>query len=135
MKKDIQSIEKLMEILTATNLTDIEFEQEGFKVKLKRSAVVQLEEEIVEAHEEVMEAVNYKEIKSAHIGNFFYTNKDGSPMIEIGDVIKEGQDLGYVTTIGVKSPIKSTTSGTIREILVENGSIVDYGKVLVKVEI
>ncbi len=136
MNKDIKSVEELMKILTETNLTNISFEEEGFKVDIKKANTpVVVEQQVAEVAQEVEVEAAYEEIKSENVGNFYCLDKAGAPMIKVGDAIKEGQEIGYISTIGVKSAVKSKVSGTVKEILAENGSIADFGKVLVKVEV
>ena len=53
---------------------------------------------------------------------------------KIGDKIKVGQDLGYIYVMGLKTPLKSTVGGEVTEITVEDGGVVDYGKVILKVK-
>lgn len=36
--------------------------------------------------------------------------------------------------MGLKTPLKSTVGGEVMEITVEDGGVVDYGKVLLKVK-
>lgn len=134
MNKDLNSVEELMKILTDTNLTNISFESKGFKVDIKRSNNVVIEEqEAVEVIEEAA-APAYEEIKSDNVGKFYYVDKEGTPIIKVGDSVKKGQEIGYIATIGVKRSVKSTFSGVIKEIVIDNGSIADFGKTLVKIE-
>lgn len=134
MNKDLNSVEELMKILNDTNLTNISFEEEGFKVEIKRSNVVTAVEEVVA--EEVAEVVApaYKEVKSENVGKFYYVDKSGNPMVKVGDRVKKNQEIGYIATIGVKSSVKSTFDGVVKEILLDNGSIADFGKTLIKIE-
>jgi len=134
MKKDLNSVEELMKILNDTNLTNISFEEDGFKVDIKRSNVVTAVEEVVA--EEVADAAApaYKEVKSENVGNFYYVDKSGNPMVKVGDRVKKNQEIGYIATIGVKSSVKSTFDGVVKEILLDNGSIADFGKTLIKIE-
>ncbi len=135
MNKDLNSVEELMKILNDTNLTNISFEEEGFKVEIKRSNVVAppVEEVVVEEVAEVA-APAYKEIKSENVGKFYYVDKSGNPMVKVGDRVKKNQEIGYIATIGVKSSVKSTFDGVVKEILLDNGSIADFGKTLIKIE-
>ncbi|WP_372714240.1 acetyl-CoA carboxylase biotin carboxyl carrier protein subunit [Ilyobacter sp.] len=138
MKHDINNVEDLMKILNDTNLTEISFESEELKVMLKRPKLVPAAPQQVQAqntNEEVKETKKYKEIKSYHIGKFSYHDKSGKAIIKVGDKIKEGQNIGSISTIGVNSPVKTPYSGTVKEILVEDGSLADYGKNLVLVEL
>lgn len=134
MNRDLNNVEELMKILTDTNLTNISFEEEGFKIDLRRSYVPVAVQEAVQAPVVEEAAPVYQEIKSENIGNFYFMDKSGSPMIKVGDRIKKGQEIGYITTIGVKSAVKSTLDGVVKEIPLDNGGIADFGKTLVKIE-
>ncbi|WP_319370189.1 biotin/lipoyl-containing protein [uncultured Ilyobacter sp.] len=138
MKHDINNVEDLMKILNNTNLTEISFESEELKVTIKRPKLVAAapqQVEVQESNTEVKEIKKIKEIKSYNVGQFTYHSKNGKTMIKVGDKIKEGQEIGYIHTIGVNSPVTSPYSGTVKEILVEEESLADYGKNLVLVEL
>jgi len=134
MKKDLKSVEELMKILNDTNLTNISFEEDGFKVDIKRSNVVTAAEEVVAEEVAEVAAPEYEEVKSENVGKFYYVDKAGKPTIKVGDRVKKNQEIGYIATIGVKSSVKSTFNGVIKEILLDNGSIADFGKTLIKIE-
>lgn len=134
MKKDLNSVEELMKILNDTNLTNISFEEDGFKVDIKRSNVVTAVEEVVAEEVAEVAAPAYKEVKSENVGKFYYVDKSGNPMVKVGDRVKKNQEIGYIATIGVKSSVKSTFDGVVKEILLDNGSIADFGKTLIKIE-
>lgn len=138
MKHDINNVEDLMKILDDTNLTEISFESEDMKVMLKRSKLVPAvsqQVQIQETDKELKENKKYKEVKSYHVGRFSYHDKSGKALLKVGDKIKEGQDIGSISTIGVNTPVNTPYTGTVKEILVEEGSIADYGKNLVLVEL
>lgn len=139
MKKEEFQIEKLIEILTESELTELKYEEnDKLKVKIKKSAVARPKQMPVKTKEiknEVKPVDNTKGVISEAIGRFFYKDNDGDSIIKVGDKIKEGQELGYLFVMGIKTPIKSTLSGEITEIKVENGGIVDYGKEIVRVKV
>ena len=62
-------------------------------------------------------------------------NKDGKPIIEVGQRIKAGQEIGYISTVGINTPICSKFSGTIEDISLKNGKPADYGRPLIKIRI
>ncbi|WP_320047077.1 biotin/lipoyl-containing protein [uncultured Ilyobacter sp.] len=138
MKHDINNVEDLMQILNDTSLTEINFESEDLKIVLKRPKLVPAapqQVEVLESDNEVEETKKYKEVKSYNVGKFSYHIKGGKAMIKVGDKIKEGQEIGYISTIGVNSPVTTPYAGTVKEILLEEGSLADYGKNLVLVEL
>lgn len=137
MKVDIKTIEELMKILYDQKLTEVSYEDTNFKVTIKGSANGEIKKEIRNDKKpvEIKETVKYKEVLSDHIGRYFYMKKDGTPIIEVGQKIKVGQEIGYITTIGVNTTICSNFAGVIEEIYIENGNPVDYGRPLLKIRI
>ncbi|WP_300359282.1 biotin/lipoyl-containing protein [Fusobacterium sp.] len=135
MDKDRDLIDELIRILSEKELSEINFEEKEFKIKIKKDLVEEVKEEITETEivEEIKEDVNIKDIKSANIGKFYFYDKDGKAIISIGQSIKAGQTIGYISTVGIKTPIKSKIAGTIEDILLKNGEATDYGKILIRV--
>lgn len=135
MEKDKQLIDELIRILTEKELTEVSFEEKEFKIKIKKDIVIEEypEEVIEETVGESAQDSDIKEIKSTNIGKFYFYDKDGKAMISIGQSIKAGQTIGYISTVGIKTPIKSKIAGTIEDILLKNGEATDYGKILIKV--
>ena len=140
MKGDMNTIEELMKILQEKKLTELSLETSDIKINIKGSLIpeekvtkpVKTEEKKVET-KKVVE--NCKEVTSEHIGRYNYMKKDGTSKIQVGQEIKEGQELGEVIAVGVSLPVVSKFSGVIEEIYVENGDPVDYGRPLIKVRI
>lgn len=134
MKKDIVTVEELMKILENENLTEIDYECNEYKISLKR-AYKQEKTKVADVHGEQVKPLEAPkiekiEIVSQGIGNFYGTEKNGESKLKIGAVIKEGEVIGEIRAMGVNSPIISTGTGEILEILVEDGGIVDYNKVV-----
>lgn len=55
--------------------------------------------------------------------------------LAIGDVVEAGQSIGAVTALGLRHDIVSSKSGTLAEILVEDGAPVEFGQLVAKVAI
>lgn len=135
MEKEKQTIDELIRILTEKELTEISFEEKEFKIKIKRDLIEEAQPAVTEEAEEIVpeQNENIKNIKSTNIGKFYFYDKDGKAIISIGQTIKAGQTIGYISTVGIKTPIKSKIAGTIEDILLKNGEATDYGKILIKV--
>ncbi len=133
MKKEEFQIEDLIDILSECGLTEISYEEnENLKIKVKKSPqpkVVMSRETPQPLKEINKKEENIKAVVSTGIGKYFY--KD---VVKIGDRIKVGQDLGYIYVMGLKTPLKATVGGEVTDITVEDGGVVDYGKVLLKVK-
>ncbi|KAH1160482.1 hypothetical protein AAZX31_11G237700 [Glycine max] len=59
--------------------------------------------------------------------------KKQPPICKEGDVIKEGQVIGYLDQFGTGLPIKSDVAGEVLKLLVEDGEPVGYGDPLIAV--
>ena len=133
MKKEEFQIEDLSNVLSECGLTEISYEEnENLKIKIKKSPQpkVVMPKEILQPVKEVSKKEeNIKTVVSTGIGKYFYEG-----IVEVGDKIKVGQDLGYIYVMGLKTPLKSTVGGEVTEITVEDGGVVDYGKVILKVK-
>lgn len=72
-----------------------------------------------------------KTVKSPLVGTFYAAPaEDAEPFVKVGDRVKEGQVLAIVEAMKLMNEIESECSGTIAEILVENGEAVEYGQPL-----
>ncbi|HIY62820.1 MAG TPA: acetyl-CoA carboxylase biotin carboxyl carrier protein [Candidatus Mediterraneibacter stercoripullorum] len=70
-------------------------------------------------------------VKSPLVGTFYAApSEDAEPFVKVGDSVKEGQVLAIVEAMKLMNEIESDYSGTVKEILVENGQAVEYGQPL-----
>lgn len=80
-------------------------------------------------------AAGGEEISSPMVGTF-YTKPapDADNFVKVGDSISEGQTLCIIEAMKVMNEIKAETSGTISEILVEDGTPVQFGDSLFRLK-
>ena len=71
---------------------------------------------------------------TAHTFSFGLVDPNGIPYPSVGDTIKPGDVLCIIEAMKVMNPIKAEKSGTITQILVENGEPVEFGDVLMVIE-
>ncbi|MDP1602649.1 MAG: acetyl-CoA carboxylase biotin carboxyl carrier protein, partial [Legionella sp.] len=77
----------------------------------------------------------WKELRSPIVGTFYGAASPTSPaFVNVGDRVKRGQPLCIIEAMKVMNEIESELDGTIREILVENGSPVEAEAVLFLVD-
>ena len=75
--------------------------------------------------------VKGKVVKSPLVGTFYAAPaEDADPFVKVGDSVKEGQVLAIVEAMKLMNEIESDFTGTVTEILVENGQAVEYGQPL-----
>ena len=70
-------------------------------------------------------------VESPLVGTFYAAPaEDAEPFVKVGDSVKEGQVLAIVEAMKLMNEIESDFTGTVKEILVENGQAVEYGQPL-----
>lgn len=70
-------------------------------------------------------------VKAPMVGTFYRSPNPGSPaFVEVGQSVKEGDPLCIIEAMKLLNEIEADKSGTIKEILVENGQPVEYGQPL-----
>ncbi len=70
-------------------------------------------------------------VKSPMVGTFYRSpGPDAKPFVEVGQAIKPGDTLCIIEAMKLLNEIEAEVSGSIREILVENGQAVEYGQAL-----
>ena len=74
-------------------------------------------------------------VKSPMVGTFYRASSPGAkPFVEIGDTIKEGETICIVEAMKILNEIEADKSGTVTQILVDNGQAVEYGQPLYVIE-
>jgi pyruvate carboxylase subunit B len=67
-------------------------------------------------------------------GKFFLTKDSSETPIKVGDVVKEGEQVGYIESMKVFNAIAADCSGTITEICFKSGDDVEEDDVLFKIQ-
>ncbi|GMT48369.1 MAG: acetyl-CoA carboxylase, biotin carboxyl carrier protein [bacterium] len=142
---NLDEIKALIDLLKDTDISEIELEREGVKVKLRREKL-QSSIEIVEkrprvsepASEPVPEAEDTSHlvtVTSPIVGTFYSApSPDAGPFVEVGSMVKAGQVLCVIEAMKLMNEIESEVEGTVVRILVENGRSVEYGEPLFLIE-
>lgn len=151
---DLNLIKKLIKILEASEVTDLEVEENGTRVKLAKkvrvtqavtipqpqiaSPVNQQTSVAVSKTEEkksTEETSNFHEIKSPIVGTFYRAPApDADSYVQVGDVVSAGTVLCIVEAMKLMNEIESDISGKIVKILVDNGKPVEYNQPLFLIE-
>ncbi|MEO1376037.1 MAG: acetyl-CoA carboxylase biotin carboxyl carrier protein [Cyanobacteria bacterium J06635_10] len=71
---------------------------------------------------------------SPMVGTFYRAPAPGeSPFVEVGDRIRKGDTICIIEAMKLMNEIEAELSGQVMEILVENGSPVEYGQALMRI--
>jgi len=96
---------------------------------------IEIEEE-KKSPEKKKEEDNIAEIKTPIVGTFYRApSPDSEPFVDIGSQIKKGDTLCIVEAMKSMNEIESEVDGVVKEILAENGKMVEYDQTLFKVKV
>jgi acetyl-CoA carboxylase biotin carboxyl carrier protein len=149
---DPDVIRALADILTETNLSEIEVEQKGLRVRVARNLTVAASVGVPAAVPMAAPAVASADavpapvpmgrpnippgaVTSPMVGTAYRAPSPDKPnFIEIGAQVKQGQTLLVIEAMKTFNEIPAPRPGTITQILVENGHPVEFGQALVVIE-
>ena len=144
---DSDMVRELAGLLDETGLTEIEIEQDNFRIRVSRGttqvaamsspqpAPVQPAAEAKPAAAPLSPANHPGAVKSPMVGTAYRSSSPTSPaFVEVGSVVKEGQSLLIIEAMKTMNQIPSPRAGTVKEILVEDGQPVEFGEPLMIIE-
>ena len=68
-------------------------------------------------------------VKSPMVGTFYRAASPGAKsFVEVGSVVKEGEPICIIEAMKILNEIEADASGTITQILVNNGQAVEFGQ-------
>ena len=74
-------------------------------------------------------------VKSPMVGTFYRAASPGAkPFVEVGSQVKEGQTICIIEAMKILNEIEADKSGTVTQVLCENGQAVEYGQPLLMIE-
>ena len=74
-------------------------------------------------------------VNSPFVGTFYQSaSPDTPPFVDVGQVVKKGQVLCIVEAMKLMNEIEAEQPGRLMEVLVQNGSPVEYGEPLFRLE-
>ena len=137
---EYEKIKQLMIDMGNSKLTSIDIEfPDGVKIKMEKNASVAVEKVVQEvAIEEPVKDVVPKEegyiVKSPMVATFYSkSSPTSSPYVEVGNEVKKGTVLCIIEAMKLMNEIESEFNGKIVEILVEDGTPVEYGQPLFRI--
>ena len=145
---DLNLVKKLVKIATSNDISGLEIEENGFRVKIDKetktvhTTVAQPQFSVpvpsnnnpepaaAEAKKPEAEE-NLHEIKSPIVGTLYRAPApDADPYIQVGDTVSVGSILCIVEAMKLMNEIESDVSGKVVKILAENGRPVEYNQPL-----
>lgn len=142
-----------------SELTEFEFEEEGFKIRAKRGSVVSSPSHLISPPTVVISPnpeVNVPQgnaqnrgadslpsdeagigyVKSPMVGTFYRSpSPENPPFVEKGAKVEEKTVVCIIEAMKIMNEIQAESKGTVLEVLVENGQPVEYGQRLFKIKL
>ena len=141
---DSALIRELALLLAETNLTEIEIERAGLRVRVARNVSIAASIPASVQSAPVVAAVpaaaadlakNPGAVPSPMVGTAYWAPEPGAkPFIEVGTKVSAGQTLLIIEAMKTMNQIPSPRAGTVTQILVEDGQPVEFGEPLVIIE-
>jgi len=144
-------IQELIDLLKKNNLTELELEREGLRVRVRYEIGVKTITATVAdqgtpgstsaaqptgaAGVQTEDTTGMITIASPIVGTFYRSpSQDADPYVEEGDYVKKGQVLCIVEAMKLMNEIESEVDGRITKILAESTKPVEYGQALFLVD-
>jgi acetyl-CoA carboxylase biotin carboxyl carrier protein len=138
-------IRELALLLDETNLTEIEIERAGLRVRVARnisiaaSVPATVAPMALAASAAAAPAADLAKhpgaVPSPMVGTAYWSPEPGAkPFIEVGAKVSAGQTLLIIEAMKTMNQIPSPRAGTVTQILVEDGQPVEFGEPLVIIE-
>ena len=164
MKLDHEDLNRLIDKISTSDIQEFSLEGEDFKLEIKRNLFDQnqvtnnlvsnttFDKQTIANQKSINENVSIAnepeapqvappgrsdllDITSPMVGTFYRAAAPGEdPFVEVGNNVKVGQTICILEAMKLMNEIESEFNAEIVEILVENGTPVEFGKVLMRVK-
>jgi len=144
---DLSELRELIKIFERAAVTELEYETEGCKVRLRKELTgAGTQDVVVErapgapsdesgASEEAPFSPDQPIIPAPMVGVFYQSPApDAPPFVRPGDFIEEGQTVCIIEAMKLMNEVRSPLSGKLVSVLVENGEPVEFGQPLFVLE-
>lgn len=146
---DYDELDKLIQVFDKANLTELEIEEDGRRIRLARNHAIPVVHPVtmegavhVPVHEPAARpgqeppARSYEDeglvtVDSPMVGTFYNSPQPGeAPFVLAGDTVEPGQVVCIVEAMKILNEVTAKFPAIIEKVLVENGEPVEYGQPL-----
>ncbi|MBF0472499.1 MAG: acetyl-CoA carboxylase biotin carboxyl carrier protein [Nitrospirae bacterium] len=132
---DTNNIKELIDLIDGTDITELYFEKDGTKIRIRKGALSLPKQEVSNATSisipDECEPVSpdYHIVTSPIVGTFYAASApDSESFVKKGEQVTKGQILCVIEAMKLMNEIESEVDGIVDKILVENGQPVEYGE-------
>jgi acetyl-CoA carboxylase biotin carboxyl carrier protein len=155
MQLDHSQLRELIALLGDSDIQELKLEGDDFRLELRRNLPASQPQVVMQAPPAAMAPVapaaaaapsaappaapavrgDLVEITAPMVATFYRSPSPGDPaFVELGARINVGQTICILEAMKLMNELESEVSGEVVEILVENGTPVEFGQVLMRVK-
>ncbi|MBB1603894.1 acetyl-CoA carboxylase biotin carboxyl carrier protein [Variovorax sp. UMC13] len=151
---DLRKLKTLIDLVSESNISELEITEAEGKVRIVKAgeaAPVQYVQSVAAPAAAVAAPVGAPvsaaaapavaapaaghTVKSPMVGTFYRSSSPGAAaFVEVGSQVKEGDTICIIEAMKILNEIEADKSGTVTQILGENGQAVEYGQPLFIIE-
>lgn len=148
---DEELVRRLSHLLKETDLSEIEYETGGHRIRVARQINVQASAPAAPVQpaqaggeaasaprpspEDTSEQVPPGAVTSPMVGTVYVAPDPSSPaFVKVGDQVSEGQTLMIIEAMKVMNPMPAPRAGTVTQVLISDGQPVEFGEPLLVLE-
>jgi acetyl-CoA carboxylase biotin carboxyl carrier protein len=139
---DIQEIKKIIALFEKSDISELELELNGSKIRLKKDQALPVGLTHPESNSpKTMNVLSLNKtesedesgwIKAPLVGTMYVSaSPTSAPFVAIGQKIMEGDVVCVIEAMKVMNEIKANRSGIVTKINTENGTMVEFGQKLI----
>ena len=139
---DLRKLKTLIDLVSESNVSELEITEAEGKVRIVKGSIAGGHPMAGQAFAAppaaavvapvAPEAPAGHIVKSPMVGTFYRSSSPGAAhFIEIGSQVKEGETICIIEAMKILNEIEADKSGTVTQILCQNGQAVEYGQALV----
>ncbi len=150
---DLKQIKKILDLISESEVNEVSIEEGDFKIKVKKTGTVEqvtytqpqaappqpaapapqasAPAESAPKEQESKPSASGETVKSPIVGTFYKApSPDSDPFVKVGDKVSKGDTLCIVEAMKIMNEIEAEFSGTVQEVLVEDGTPVEFDQPL-----
>lgn len=150
---DAAAVKQLADLFKETDLSEIEYETEGCRIRVARNTGMQaaysgpnfmppvqqmpapVDAPKAAPKEDISPEKHPGAIKSPMVGTVYLSSQPGAaPFVTAGGTVKEGDTIMIVEAMKVMNPIRAPRSGKVKEIFVQDATPVEFDDLLLIIE-
>jgi acetyl-CoA carboxylase biotin carboxyl carrier protein len=147
---DLRKLKTLIDLVSDSNVSELEITEAEGKVRIVKGGGAMVQQfaqpaqpvaapapaqAAAPAATPAPEAPRGHVVKSPMVGTFYRASSPGAKsFVEIGSQVKEGDTICIIEAMKILNEIEADKSGTVAQILCENGQATEYGQPLFVIE-